>query len=287
MATVPNDLLDRIRALERQVRELAGRSQTRPALNRVADGTVRIEQGGQLVVAPSGKNFATFTVGQWPDGAFGTVLRRADGTYALTVEGPKEARGTVRIWSRDTAAPDRILVSDDVHSDRFLGRPYIPLQLHPTAAQRTTAADWSIAWTGTGPAHNAVAVIKVSTRAEAGGRVRVRIRNGTAGPAVIGEWEVPAGVWTEHAIERPLHGTEFLDDLGVQIEHRASKDGRAIETRLFSAYTRSTESAAEAPEPPSGQASDTATAPDPRLAAEHGQDDEATTKTDSTKGNGA
>lgn len=287
MATVPNDLLDRIRTLERTVRELAGRSQTRPAMNEIRDGDVRIVEGGQLVVAPPGKDFATFTVGQWPDGSFGTVLRRYDGTYALTIEGEKEDRGTVRMWSRDLAAPDRILVMDDRHSDRFLGRPWMPAPLYPTSDQSGTSTEWRYAWVGGAPAHNAVAVLKLSSYAEAGGAVRVRMLPEGGDAVAVDEWEIPAGKWTSRTIERPLHGVGFLDYVGWQIEHRSTKARKAIETRLFAAYGRNTLAAAEAPDAPAGQAADASTEPDPRLDAETDQDSDsgnadATTDTTTT-----
>jgi hypothetical protein len=269
MATVPNDLIDEVRALRRQVRELAGRSQTRPAMNVVQDGDIRIEQGGQLAVIPPGEDAATFAVGQWPDGAWGTVARRADGTYALTIEGSNDARGTWRLWNRDTAEPQRVLLGDDRHSARFLGAPWFPLQLHPTAQQRSTSEEWANAWTGIGPAVNPVAVLKVSSYAEDGGRVRVRMRHSAAEEAaVIDEWDVPADAWTNREITRPLHGVGYLGDLAVQIEHRTS--GRhPIETRLFAAYTRGTLTPDEAPDPPAGRAPDATTATDPRLDVEN------------------
>jgi hypothetical protein len=268
MATVPADILDRIRALERQIRDLTGRASTRPALNRVADGTMRVEEGGQLVVVPPGADFATFAVGQWAGGQFGTVTRRMDGSFALTVEGPDDAgRGAVRIWSRDTAAAERVLVSDDPHSDRFLGRPYLPLHLYPTAEQRSSETEWANAWTGRGPAHNPVAVIVLSSYAEDGGRVRVRTRHSAADAVVIDEWEVPADAWTNRAIEQPLDGVPYLGELALQVEHRTTNRRSPIETRVFAAYTRGTLTAAEAPAPPAGQAADTAAA-DPRLDAE-------------------
>ncbi|ARF56007.1 hypothetical protein [Streptomyces gilvosporeus] len=276
MATVPNDLLDRIRNLERQVRELAGRAQTRPALNEIREGNVRITEGGQLVVIPPGKDFSTFTVGEWPDGSYGTVLRRFDGSYALTVEGEAEDRGTWRLWSRDLAAPDRILVMDDRHSDRFLGRPWLPLGLNPTAEQASSSDQWRYAWVGGAPAHNAVAVLKLSTFAEAGGAVRVTMLPAGGAPVTVDEWEVPAGKWTGRTIERPLHGVRFLDYLGWQVTHRSAKKGKAIETRLFAGYGRNTFSAAEAPDAPAGENGDTKNKPDPRLAVETGD----TTKTD-------
>jgi hypothetical protein len=268
MATIPADILDRIRALERAVRDLSGRASTRPALTRVADGTVRVEDGGQLVVVPPGQDFATFAVGQWDNGQFGTVLRRMDGSFALTVEGDDDAgRGMLRVWSRDTAAAERVLVGDDPHSGRFLGRPHLPLYLYPTAEQRSTSEEWANAWTGIGPAHNAVAIIKVSSYAEDGGRVRVRMRHSADEAAVIDEWDVPADAWTNRTITRPLHGVGYLADIACQIEHRTS--GRhPIETRVFAAYTRGTLTPDEAPDPPAGRAPDASATTDPRLDVE-------------------
>ncbi|MEU8989963.1 hypothetical protein AB0C98_26630 [Streptomyces sp. NPDC048558] len=274
MATVPNDLLDRIRDLERKVREIAGRAQTRPALDEIRDGVVRITEGGQLVVVPPGKDYSTFTVGAWPDGSYGTVLRRFDGSYALTVEGEAEDRGTWRLWSRDLAEPDRILVMDDKHSPRHLGRPWLPLQLHPTAQQSTTNTEWAHAWVGVTPVHNAVAVIRTNSYAKDGGRVRVRMRVAGGATVVVDEWDVPAGKWTEHTVTQPLHGSSFLGEVALQVEHRSSGRRTPIETRLFSAYSRNTFSAAEAPTAPAGRESDTGKA-DPTLPVE--TDDAAAT----------
>ncbi|MFJ9417791.1 hypothetical protein ACIRPT_27050 [Streptomyces sp. NPDC101227] len=180
MATVRNDLLDRIRELETQVREIAGRSQTRPPLDQIKNGDVPISEGGQLAATPPDKSFATSAVGEWPDGAYGLVTRRMDGSmdgsYALTVEGEDDDRNTVRIWSRDLAEPDRVLVMDDKRSPRHLGRPWLPIQLHPTSNQRTTDTTWANAWAGISPVHNAVARIQLTSYAEAGGRVRVLVR---------------------------------------------------------------------------------------------------------------
>ncbi|RLU85892.1 hypothetical protein CTZ27_26360 [Streptomyces griseocarneus] len=84
MAAVPLDLLDRIRELERQVRELAGRAQTRPAMDQVTKGNVRIGEGGSLgVFSPSGAQI--LGVGSWGNGEYGISIKRQDGTAALTI----------------------------------------------------------------------------------------------------------------------------------------------------------------------------------------------------------
>ncbi|MFE0189286.1 hypothetical protein [Streptomyces sp. NPDC058989] len=272
MATVRSDLLDRLRALERQVRELAGRSQTRPPLDQIRDGNVKISEGGQLTVVPPDKDYSTFTVGQWPDGAFGMVARRMDGSYALTVEGDAEDRGTWRLWSRDLAERDRVLIMDDKHSPRHLGRPWLPLQLHPTADQRSTDTAWAPAWVGISPVHNAVAHLQLTSYAEAGGRVRVRMRVEGGEAEVVDEWEVPTGKWTAHTVERPLHRSTFLGEVALQVEHLSAKRRKPIETRLLSAYARNTVRATEAPEPPAGREGDTGK-PDPTLPVEADKDE--------------
>jgi len=280
MATVRSDLLDRIRSLERQVKEIAGRAQTRPPLDQIRDGDVRISEGGQLAVVPPDKDFATFTAGEWPGGSYGMVARRMDGSYALTVEGEKADRGTVRMWSRDTAAPDRILVMDDKHSPRHLGRPWLPLQLQPTVNQSTSATSWQHAWVGITPVHNPVAHVEVTSYAPAGGRVRVRMRAEGGAAFTADEWEVPEGEWTAHTVEQPLDRSGFLDDYAVQVEHYTHNRRQPIETRLLSAYGRNTYSADEAPDPPAGQEGDTGK-PDPTLPIEtddgdQDKDDDAT-----------
>ncbi|MEL3944506.1 hypothetical protein [Streptomyces sp. LNU-CPARS28] len=88
MAAVPLDLLDRIRDLERQVRELTGRAQMRPALNEILHGDVVIGEGGQLLVrSPTGVQH--LTIGDlntfYDEKEFGTVIRRRDGSTALSI----------------------------------------------------------------------------------------------------------------------------------------------------------------------------------------------------------
>lgn len=84
MAAVPLDLLDRIRELERQVRELAGRSQIRPAMDQVSKGYVRIGEGGAFgVFAPNGEQI--LGVGHWGNGEYGLSIRRQDGTPAMSI----------------------------------------------------------------------------------------------------------------------------------------------------------------------------------------------------------
>ncbi|MGK5631228.1 hypothetical protein [Streptomyces sp. URMC 123] len=249
MAAVPMDLLDRIRALERQVRALMGSANTRPAMNEIMSGNVTIGEGGQLIVFPPGGERPTFAVGQWPDGSYGAQMRRQDGSAALVVEGDGSEKGMIRMMSRDTAAASRVLIMDDFYSDTFLGRPWMPIPMFPTERQNTSQTAYEPAWVGECPVHNAVTVIKLVTYSPHGGQVKVTMTTGGT-TVTLAEYDVPAAQWTWRTIVRPNHGMEFLQSAVWNVNHRCKAQNSDIETRLFSAYTRNTQNAGEKPEPP-------------------------------------
>ncbi|MCX4818354.1 hypothetical protein OG883_00210 [Streptomyces sp. NBC_01142] len=260
MAAIPLDLLDRIRELERRVRELAGRAQIRPALDQILHGDITIGEGGQLI-AQTPEGIATFKVGQTPQGDWGLFLRRANGTRALTVgDDVLEDDQMIRIWSRDKERPTPILM-DDAFSDRFLGRPMLPLQLHPTQRQNTSETAYQPAWWGAGPVSHAVAEIELYSYANAGGgqvKVTMRPEGGTA--ITVAEYDCPAGTWTNKFITQPMHDIEFLQWVEWMVEHRNVQAGRDVETRVYSALYRHTYSPDEAPRVPTRPPTATATA---------------------------
>ncbi|MGC0205218.1 hypothetical protein [Streptomyces levis] len=250
MPHVPQDVLDRLAALEREVRQLRGRAQMRPAMNQVLNGDVVIGEGGRLFVRdPDGTN--VFETGQSATGDYYTRMRRDDGALAFTIgansfpddDAPSQM---VRTFSR---AGD-IIVMDDYHADHFLGRPWIPVQLHPTKRQAYTGTTYADAWIGTTPAMNAVLRLIFQTWAgDGGGQVQVSIScNGTG--ATVDEWDCPANQWTLRSVTYPLNGIPFLGAYTVGVQHRAKTAGQEVETRLYSAYTRNTFNEGEAPDPP-------------------------------------
>lgn len=249
MAAIPQDLLDRIRTLERQVRELTGRAQMRPALNRISHGEVSIGEGGSFAVYPPGAEKATFQVGEWPDGSFGAALRRRDGMTALTLEGDGSESGMLRIWNRDRATRS-VLIMDDFYSDSHLGRPWMPTPLYPTADQRTSATDYRTGWCGRFNVHNAVLYMHVITSAGAGGgQSRVKLMH-PSGEVTVAEWDLDPNAWTRKYVTYPLHRIPFLDEVEVIIDHRCKTGGSSVETRLLNACTRNTRTEDERPEPP-------------------------------------
>jgi hypothetical protein len=251
MAYVPQDVLDRIAALEREVRTLRGRAQMRPALNQVLNGDVTIGEGGRLIVKdPDGTN--VFATGQTPTiGDYYTAMFRDDGDPALTVGANSYADDDapsqmVRMWDRNR----NIIVMDDYYSDEFLGRPWMPVQLHPTERQSYDGTGYDAAWVGTTPAHNAVLYLYMITYANTGGgQARVVISHGGT-ETTIDEWDCPANKWTSRSITYPLDGLSFLSSFTTRIDHRNKSTGQNCATRLYSAYTRNTFTEDEAPDVP-------------------------------------
>ncbi|MET9429809.1 hypothetical protein [Streptomyces sp. NPDC003036] len=250
MAAIPQDLLDRIRALEREVRTLTGRANIRPALNEITNGPVKIAEGGSLEVsAPDGTPI--FQVGALWDGAYGVKIQRSDGTLAFNVGGSGEGSNMVRTFSRAGA----VILMDDYYSPEFLGRPWMPIQLFPTKQQGTEGTTYQYAWVGGAPAHNAVAVINLSSIASTGGgQVRINMIPRGGGEVAVAEYDIPANTWVNKTIEQPLNGVGFQDWVGWNIQHRVKSAGSGIETRVFRAYTRNTFTADEAPDPPPANA---------------------------------
>lgn len=143
MPHIPQDVLDRIASLERQVKQLTGRAQIRPALNQVLSGDVTIGEGGQLKVRAAG-GIEHFRVGhlgtyyQDENGEtareFGTIIRRRDGSVALS------------IWNGQDAVNPQVIRIIDAKGNEIIAENIEQGGLHrPHLAQPwtdTNAARW-------------------------------------------------------------------------------------------------------------------------------------------------
>lgn len=251
MPYVPQDVLDRLANLEREVRQLRGRAQIRPAMDQILHGDVTIGEGGRLIVRdPDGT--AVFQTGQTPTvGDYYTTMFRDDGVPAFTIgansypddDAPSQM---VRMWDRNR----NIIVMDDYYSDEFLGRPWMPVQLHPTERQDYDGTSYEPAWVGTTPAHNAVLYLRLSTYANTGGGQARVVLTHDGIETTIDQWDCAANSWTARTITHPLDGLRFLSYFTLRIDHRNKSTGQNCETRLFSAYTRNTFTEDEAPDVP-------------------------------------
>ncbi|MEV5509056.1 hypothetical protein [Streptomyces orinoci] len=184
---MPLDLLDRIRELERQVRELAGRSQIRPAMDQVSKGYVRIGEGGAFgVFSPEGKQI--LGVGHWGNGEYGLSMKRQDGSPAMTIRNGTDEKMPQPVRLFDPKGNE--IWADDVKNGG-IACPYIAL-LPPQNSD--IAASWpktdSASFADVARSFNSLWQPKIRlfmyTAADGGtaGEVRVLVNGQVWGPAV-------------------------------------------------------------------------------------------------------
>ena len=241
MPFVPQDVLDRIAALEREVRQLRGRAQMRPALNQVLAGDVVIGEGGQLIAqTPGGQK--TFIVGQTPQGDWGVGLGRESGTAALTVGDDVNSADAqmIRMWSRD----GEVIVMDDAYADGFLGRPSMPIPMQPTSGRETSSTTTTTAWTGASRLMNAVLYASFETFTPAGVTADVSFDDGLG---EIDSWVAnTSNGWTFHEITKPVR-QGFMDHCNYRLKHSVRTGSGLIRTNCLGVYTRNSFSVSEAP----------------------------------------
>ncbi|MFD7121896.1 hypothetical protein ACFWAA_33385 [Streptomyces sp. NPDC059922] len=283
MAAIPQDILDRIRALERQVRELTGRAQMRPALNRITNGRVTIAEGGSLeVLAPDGTGL--FGVGQFgsfwnhPDGTAqqGVVMQREDGTTAFTIRANPTAEaggaGTqaVSIWDRN----GHIVIGDDTTSGRGIGSPALPMPFQPLPAggETITSSTLQGCWFASIQAHNPVATVQLEIGAAPGSTCEVQVQYRLASEStwtVITTDSVTAAASATDPVYKtawytfPLHRAEFEQLVFVRIQARQRSGSDGVICNCLGGYTRRTYGPSEVPDPPASTltAARTAAAP--------------------------
>ncbi|MFE7659689.1 hypothetical protein [Streptomyces celluloflavus] len=199
MAAIPQDLLDRIRALEREVRELRGRSQMRPAMDRILNGNVVIGEGGSLEVrAPDGTTLTL--IGRVPPDYPGGIpqqsflVSRNDGSVAIAVWSANPDRTPIQplqIFDRKGS----VILADDVLSEG-LARPYIPYTLAMTN-HSTESTEWSSCYESYGIAqHPRIAAYIGIVTAGQGGQVRLLVNDQVVATGgnyanLRGHWAVP------------------------------------------------------------------------------------------------
>jgi hypothetical protein len=267
MAAIPLDLLDRIRALEREVRTLTGRASIRPALNEITNGLVKIAEGGSLeVYAPDGTGL--FGVGQF--GPFwnhldgtpqqGVVMQREDGSTAFTVRASPSPEiggaGTqaVSIWDRN----GHIVIGDDTTSGRGIGSPALPLPFQRLGGDDViTSSTFVNMWFATVQAHNPVASIQLEFGAGGGTTCEVQVQYRLASEpdwSDMGTGSVTAPAtsvaWKTQWWTFPLHRAEFEQLVFFRVQARQKSGSNGVRCNCLGGFTRRTYSINEVPDPP-------------------------------------
>lgn len=241
MPYVPQDVLDRLASLEREVAQLRGRAQIRPAMNQILNGDVVVGEGGQLIAKTPGGH-STFIVGQTPEGDWGVGLGRENGTAALTVGDDVNAADAqmIRIWSRDGG----IIVMDDAFADGFLGRPSMPIPMQPTSGRETSSTTTTTAWAGATRLTNAVLYAAFETFTPAGVTADVAFEDSDG---EVESWVAnTSNGWTSREITRPVR-QGFMEHVNYRLKHSVRTGSGAIRTNCLGVYTRHTFNPQEAP----------------------------------------
>ncbi|RSS59584.1 hypothetical protein [Streptomyces sp. WAC01280] len=193
MAAIPQDLLDRFRALESRVRQLEGRTQIRPAMNEILDGDVVVGAGGRFFVKdPSGQEILKIGELYEETGEFGTVLRRDDGSIALSIyRGPGTPNTIPQALRLKDAGGREIFAEDTVVGG--LARPYIPLPIPMEESTNKWPSTTSTSFTTIGRSNGFIqqprarVYAQVTASGGATGQLRFLVNGTTVATATAGQ----------------------------------------------------------------------------------------------------
>ncbi|MBG0853222.1 hypothetical protein I2W78_15535 [Streptomyces spinoverrucosus] len=195
MPQLPEDIIDRLTAMERRIQQLSTAVNSRPALNKVSGGGVEITDGGYLAVRPPGGGPAVFAVGAWQGTEYGLAIRRQTGTLAMSLhngDGTSTSQQPLRIY--DSQA--REIFSDDIVTGG-LARPWLvmlPPQDTGTARwPQTTATSWTTIAVSHNPVWQPKMRLMLNTRVSSGaaGQVRVLVNGAQWGSTITAgsDWD--------------------------------------------------------------------------------------------------
>ncbi|MCS0637221.1 hypothetical protein NX801_16435 [Streptomyces sp. LP05-1] len=187
MPQLPEDIIDRLIAMERRIQQLSTAVNTRPALNRISGGSVEITDGGSLAVkAPGGT--AVLRVGSWSGEEYGMALRRQTGEYALALYNGNGSGAAPQVLRMFDIQGHEVL-SDDI-SAGGLARPWLtmlpPQSLNSAHWPQTSATTWTTVAQSFNPLWQPRLRLYVYSRVSSGatGQVRVLVDGTAWGPVV-------------------------------------------------------------------------------------------------------
>lgn len=207
----PDDLLGRIKELERKVKELS-RGQT-------LNGAV-LSQGNLEVRDPDGHT--TFKVGQFvvgSDNAWGWAAYRSDGSLQMQAW---DAPGGVGYWAMYDEASN-VIVSNDTVSNQGLATPYISSQATAwsrvlTPPELTTSASFATIYRIHMTKQHPRVRVKVVTKLDAGTTGEIRLAVG--GVAISSTQTLPDADYSYRVLEGPIAGSHMA---GVDVDVEARR----------------------------------------------------------------
>lgn len=188
MPQLPEDIIDRLTAMERRIQQLSTAVNTRPALDTITGGEVKITNGGSLSVVEPVNGTKILGVGAWSPTEYGVEIKRKSGKTALSVRNvvTGEYDQAIRVFDAYTNE----IFADDVVTGG-LARPWLSmLPPQDTSTTRWPQTNVAATWTTVARSYNPLWQPRMRlhclTAAAAGvtGKVRVLVDGEPWGPEV-------------------------------------------------------------------------------------------------------
>ncbi|MFD7918920.1 hypothetical protein ACFV3R_06840 [Streptomyces sp. NPDC059740] len=234
MATIPTDLLDRIRDIERRIRDLMGSANSSPPMNQVNDGDVVVGDGGRLRVRTSDGEDLLLVGRILPDRSptqtqQGLQLRRDDGSLALAVSTEYPEGLPVQPLRVYDHRGNIVFATDSTR--RGLARPYVPYPLpapaDPAAWRSTGATDWTTLYSGPGFVQHPKVYCRVAVSGSADSSVRLLVDGVPLGP----EGGPGAGLTLTEAL-----AADFGDPVTFEVQAKVARSGDTVACQPLALY---------------------------------------------------
>ncbi|MFJ9443256.1 hypothetical protein ACIRRH_15500 [Kitasatospora sp. NPDC101235] len=214
MPDLPLDILDRIRALEDQVRQLSGRSQMRPAMNQILAGSVVVGEGGTFKVNNQHGDPQFYVGGVSPPNPDGTPQRgllayRQDGTIAIEIANQTASAADPQCIVIRDARRQTLLAEDTLGglaAPVFGGSGWYGYTEVPqwTTSSSSWATCMTMHWRKQSPRVHAYYLARCSDASTSG---EVRLLDGAG--SVIGQATLPAGTYWADSVYGPITGAHL------------------------------------------------------------------------------
>lgn len=236
----PSNLLDRIRALEKEIDAVRKRVGLGNAT--ISTGDLTIQKGGTFrLLHPNGTVIAKIgdlgAIGG--EEVWGVGISRPDGTEAFSVYGT-ESGGSTYLAIRDRSG--NIVFSDDGLTGAGLATPYLNGLIAPSGTAdnisacwpRTSSASYTEIMTGTIPATHPRLSIDMTAATDSGvaGSARVLINGTQVGSAITG------GNWLTIDADIPGWGDTvgFLDEVTVSVQAKRNSGTGNVYAMVYRLY---------------------------------------------------
>ncbi|MEU9555063.1 hypothetical protein [Streptomyces fumanus] len=231
MATIPTDLLDRIRDIERRIRELMASANSSPPMNQVGTGDIVVGDQGR-VRARTSRGDDLFVVGRvQPDRDTdakkyqqGLELRRDDGSMALSLITADPVNSPVQQLRVLDHQGNTLLATDA--SRGGLARPYLafplPVPVDTARWESTGATDWTTLYAGPGIAQHPRVQCEVAVSGSVGAAVRLLVDGIPAAEQTV------TGTATLYAAFTADVAVPFGDPVSFEIQAKVATAGDKV-----------------------------------------------------------